>query len=335
MSMQYLMRALRCKIAIHCADDTDASHRVIMICMQSRHEHNGLLWVDLESPTTDEIRAIAAEFGIDALVAAELLLPSVKPRTEFRPSYVYLVLHFPALRHSHKSREQEVDFIIGNTFIITTHYDTVDPLHKFSKVFEVNSMLDTGEIGAHAGFLFFHLLKKMYKAIEHEVEYVRHDLGAIEEHIFSHQHVEMVEAISRSARDLLNLRQTIEPHREALKSLEEEGAKFFGDEFAPYLRALSNDYYRVHNHIMRNTESLHELRETNNSLLTTKQNETMKVFTILAFVTFPLSLLAAIFDINTVDNPFEHLSNGFWIVIGIMVFTSVLMFIYFKRKKWL
>ncbi|MDB5238434.1 MAG: hypothetical protein JWM46_704 [Candidatus Kaiserbacteria bacterium] len=303
--------------------------------MQSRHEHNGLLWVDLESPTRDEVRAVATEFAIEPLIAEELLLPSAKPRTEFRPTYIYLVLHFPALRHSHKSREQEVDFIVGKDFIVTTHYDTVDPLHKFSKVFEVNTMLEKGPIGDHAGFLFFYMLKKLYKAIEHEVEYVRHDLSEIEDHIFSHEQVEMVEAISRSARDLLNLRQTIEPHRESLRSLEEDGTKFFGEEFLPYLRGLSADYYRVHNHIMRHTESLHELRETNNSLLTTRQNETMKVFTILAFVTFPLSLLAAIFDINTVENPFENLKYGFWIIIGVMAFTSFLMFMYFKKKKWL
>lgn len=306
-----------------------------MCTMQSRHSHNGLTWVDLEMPTTEEVRAIAMEFNIDSLIASELLLPSSRPRTEFRPTYIYLVLHFPALRHSHKSREQEVDFIIGKDFIITTHYDTVDPLHKFSKVFEVSSAIGTGEIGDHAGYLFFHLLEKMYKAIDHEIEYVRHELATIEEHVFSHQHVEMVEAISRSARDLLNLRQTIEPHRESLKSLEDGGADFFGSDFVPYLRALSADYYRVHNHIMRNTESLHELRETNNSLLTTRQNETMKIFTILAFVTFPLSLLAAVFDINNVDNPFEKLKYGFWFILAGMVLTSLIMFLYFKKKKWL
>ncbi len=179
------------------------------------------------------------------------------------------------------------------------------------------------------------MLKKLYKAIEHEVEYVRHDLAVIEENIFSQRQVEMVAAISRSARDLLNLRQTIEPHREALKSLESEGHAFFGDAFVPYLRALSNEYYRVHNHIMRHTESLHELRETNNSLLTTKQNETMKIFTILAFVTFPLSLIVTILDIPSAHNPIIGRPYDFWIIIGIMLVATFCMFLFFKRKRWL
>jgi magnesium transporter len=263
------------------------------------------------------------------------LVPTTKPRTELHGDYFYLVMHFPALRHSHRSREQEVDFVIGKNFIITTHYDTVDPLHKFSKIFEAQSILDKESIGEHAGFLFFFMLKKLYKAVEHEVEYVRQDIARIEDHIFTGHEVKMVEAISLSARDLLNLRQTIEPHRDALHDFEESAPRFFGEPFTAYARGLSNEYYRVHNHIVRNSDALRELRETNNSLLTTKQNETMRIFTVLAFFTFPLSLIVAIFDVKTVSNPFSGAPNGFAIIISTLVLTTLVMLWYFKHKKWL
>jgi magnesium transporter len=271
-------------------------------------------------------------------VAEELLLPSTKPHAEFYKDYIYLVLHFPALRHSHAAREQEVDFVIGHNFIITTHYDTVDPLHKFSKIFEVNSVLDKSNIGDHAGYIFFYMLKKLYRAVEHEVEYLRHDLSRIEDHIFSGHEIEMVTVISRTARDLLNLRQRIEPHREVLREFEAGGMAFFGESFAPYLRTLSDEYYRVHNHIMRETESLHELRETNNSLLTTKQNETMKVLTIMAFITLPLSFiaqLAQLFAIDTKNTPIIDSHYDFLFIVGLMFLTGFGMLLYFKRKKWL
>lgn len=303
--------------------------------MYTRHEYSGIVWVDLESPSPPEVRQIAEEFGIDTHIAEELIHPSSKPRAELYEKYAYVVMHFPALKHSHKAREQEVDFVIGHNFLITTHYETVDPLHKFSKVFEVNAILETTPLGQHAGFLFFYTVRKLYRSIEHEIEFIRRELVTIEEHIFGEQEVEMVAAISRSSRALLNLRQIIEPHRETLRSLEENGPRFFGEEFSPYLRALSNEYYRVHNHIMRATDSLHELRETNNSLLSTKQNETMKVFTIMAFVTFPLSLIAAIFSMDAQNTPIIGGHFDFWIIIGIMLSAASLMFLYFKRKKWL
>ena len=303
--------------------------------MQARHEHRGLVWVDLESPTRDEVHALMQEFSIDHFVAEELLLVSTKPRAEFHQEYVYLVLHFPALRHSHKHREQEVDFVIGKKFLVTTHYEAIDPLHNFTKVFEVNSALENPAIGDHAGFIFFAMLKRLYKGVEHELEFIRRDLTTIEEHIFSGDEVLMVEAISRSARDLLNLRQIIEPHREVLHTLESGGEAFFGPEFVQYLRALSSEYYRVHNHIMRLTETLHELRETNNSLLSTKQNETMKVFTIMAFTTFPLTLIATLFAIPAQATPILGQPHDFWIIVGSMILTICTMLFMFKRRKWL
>jgi magnesium transporter len=303
--------------------------------MIKRYTHGKLTWIDLESPTQDDVRSMIEEFSIDPLVAEELLLPTLKPRIEMHEHFVYLILHFPALRHTHQSPEQEIDFIVGRDFLITTRYDTIDPLHKFSKVFEVNSVLDRSNIGSHAGFLFFYILKKMYRSVDHEVEHIQADLENIETKIFGGYEKEMVASISFSGRDILNLRQTIEPHRDVLRSFEEDGKIFFGNDFSPFLRTLSNEYYRVHNHIMRNTEFMRELRETNNSLLYTKQNEIMKVLTIMAFVTFPLALFTSLFGMNTSYLPIVGHEFDFWIIVAAMITLATIFFIFFKYKKWL
>ncbi|QQG37563.1 MAG: hypothetical protein HYS26_02960 [Candidatus Kaiserbacteria bacterium] len=303
--------------------------------MISRYRYGSLQWIDLESPTHKEVHDIAEEFSLEPLIAEELLLPSTKPRVEFHQGYSYVILHFPAPRQAHGSFEQEVDFVIGNDFLITTHYDAIDPLHKFSKVFEVNSLLDKSNIADHGFFLFFYMLKKMYREIEHRIDHVRHGLITIEQHLFEGHEVRMVRAISESANELLNLRQAIEPHREVLKDMEAMGSQFFGEKFVAYLKALSNEYYRVHNHIMRNTDSLHELRETNNSLLSTKENETMRTLTLMALLTFPLALFVAIFDINAKDNPIIGKPYDFWIIVGIVMTAGGLMLWYFKHRRWL
>jgi len=303
--------------------------------MLHRYTHNNLTWIDLESPTHEEVLELMGEFDIEALVAEELLLPTHKPRVELHENFVYMILHFPALRHTHQNIEQEIDFIIGRNFIVTTRYDTIDPIHKFSKVFEVNSVLDKSNIGEHAGFIFYYMLKKMYKSVEHEIGYIHDALEGIETNIFSGKEKDMVSSLSNTGRDLLNLRQSIEPHRDILKEYEAFGSTFFGIEFSPYLKALTNDYYRVHSHIVRQIESLKELRETNNSLLYAKQNEAMKVVAILAFVTFPLSLIASIFGMNTVYLPLAGNQNDFWIIMTIMAVLTFSFFLFFKYKKWL
>jgi magnesium transporter len=191
------------------------------------------------------------------------------------------------------------------------------------------------ETGAHAGFLFLSMLKKLYRSVEHEFEHVQSELHLIEEHIFSGSEVKMVEAISHASRDLLNLRQTIEPHRDMLEELDEAATGFFGAEFKPAVKRLSGEYYRVHNHIMRGIESARELRMTNDSLLSTKQNETMRVLTVMAVFTFPLSLLIAVFSLRAVDNPIADMPHGFLVALGATFLLWLAMFVFFKYRKWL
>lgn len=305
------------------------------ISMLSRYKHGSVTWIDLENPSHDEVQRVMEEYRLNHFVAEELLLPTQKPRVEFHGEYLYTILHFPALRHTHKTSEQEVDFVVGRDFLITTHYDTIDPLHKFAKVFEVDSVLDKSAMGEHGGYLFFYMLRRLYKAVEHELDFVRSDLVHIEHDLFSGHEVDMVKVISRCARDLINLRQTIEPHRDILKTLHEEGSAFLGEEFTPYLRSLENDYYRLHNHIMRHTDMLREVRETNNSLLSTKEGETMRILTTMALLTFPLVLILDIFTIDSVHNPIYGSEYDFWIVLGIVVVSGAAMFWYFRHKKWL
>ena len=301
--------------------------------MRVTYEHKDLKWVDLESPTREEVKTIMQEFRISPMVAEELLLPATKARIEFHDGFLYLVLHFPAHSHKDHRHEQEIDFIIGHNFVITTRYDHIDSLHQFSKVFEVNSILDKSEIGNSAGLVFFYMMKRLYKMVEHEVEHTRLDMIEIENRIFLGEEKQMVKALSKSGRTLLNLRQTIEPHREVLQRLENEGPRFFGPDFTPYLRALSNDYYRVHNHIMRNTESLRELRETNNGLLSTKQNETIQMLTVLTFIFSPLALLAAVFQASQ-HAPFVGNAYDFWIITLLMVLAAFFLAFYFKKRNW-
>jgi len=95
------------------------------------------------------------------------------------------------------------------------------------------------------------------------------------------------------------------------------------------------EYEHVRHALMNARELLAELRTTNDSLLYAKQNEVMKTLTIMAFVTFPLTLLAGIFGMNTAYTPLVGRSYDFWIVIGIMLALTVLFFSFFKYRKWL
>ena len=304
--------------------------------MLSRNHYKDLVWIDLESPSKDEVRRVMKEFDLHPLIAEELLTPSAKPKAERYQDMLYVVLRFPVSRHSHGGREdQEVDFVIGKKFLITTHYDIVDPIHKFSKVFEVNSILKENDIGDHAGHLFCHILRKLYRSVEHELEYLNDYLREIEDHIFSGMEQEMVVEISRTGRVLLSFKHSLMHHQLLLESLEGAGRSFFGEPFGYHIRTIIGEYNRIENTIEAYTGTIAELRETNNSLVSTKQNETMKILTIISVFTFPLSLIAVVFSMNTPNNPVAGSPYDFWIVVGMMFAAAAALFAFFKYKKWL
>ncbi len=228
-----------------------------------------------------------------------------------------------------------MDFIIGKNFLITTRYDTVDPLHNFSKVFEADSILDRGDIGEHAGYIFFYMIRKLYKSLEHELEFIGEEIRDIGGRIFAGKEKEMVLEISEVSQELLTFKQAMGTHQEVLDSFEAAGKRLFGEKFAYHLRAITGEYFRVFNQVEGYLNLVMELRETNNSLLSTKQNEIMKTLTIMAFVVFPLSLIAGIFGMNTAYLPIVGVPGDFWIVIGIMGALTLGFFVFFKYKKWL
>ncbi|MAZ67653.1 hypothetical protein CL652_02715 [bacterium] len=306
--------------------------------MLHRHEYKDLVWVDLESPTVDEIRSIVEEFGIDTMVADELLSPTLRPHTERYGDYLYLVLHFPTLRKNKATAvvpEQEVDFIIGKNFIVTTRYEELASFVEFRKVFEVNAALAENHFPDNSFDIFLLLAKRLYRTVDVEIDEVRETLESIEAAIFNGQEKEMVVSLSRAGRDILNLKQALDPHQDVLSSLVALTAEFTGTEYVSRVRAIESMYYRSRKHITSIWQTLSELRETNNSLLSTKQNEVMKTLTIMAFVTFPLMLISSVFGMNTKILPIVGRDNDFWIIIGIMFIATFGMFYYFRHKHWL
>ena len=64
--------------------------------MLHRQTHDDLTWIDVVSPTHEEIRSLMDEFSIDPLIIDELMIPSLRNRVDARDDYFYVVLHFPA-----------------------------------------------------------------------------------------------------------------------------------------------------------------------------------------------------------------------------------------------
>lgn len=303
--------------------------------MLTRYQERDLTWIDMVAPTPAEVRALMQEFNIAPHVAQELLSTSYKSKMERAGETLYVIFHFPTLRLGLNRRpEQEIDFIIGKKFLITTRYENIDPLHSFARAFEANSLIGRPH-QSHGGHLFASMVESIYKSLDGECELLQGRLEEIEMRIFKGDERRMVFELSAVARVLYDFRRALAPHREMLSSMEPLASRLLGPEYAYHLREVEGTRVRVERTIESLRDSLSELRATNDSLLNAKQNEIMKTFTILAFLFLPLSFIAGLFGMNTEHNPIAGGAYDFWVLLGGMMVVALGCLAYFKHKDWL
>ncbi len=303
--------------------------------MVERYEQQGVVWIDAENPTPEEIETIAQEFNLAPLLSQELLAPTLKPRVDLYPDLAFFVLHFPASRHTHGSASaQEVDIVLGKGFMVSVHYDTIAAIYDLSRSFEAAMLLHKNSGKFHSGHVLFELAQRLYQEVEYELDAIEDSISVIESAIFSGRERDMVAAISGVSRELLNQKRSLATHADILGLLEQSGPALFGETFKTYLRGVSAFHFRAQNRVLALTDTVVELRKTNDSLLNAHQNEIMKNLTIMAFVTYPLTLVAGLFGMNTTYTPIVGLPNGFWIISALMVVLGVVFFLYFKLKRW-
>jgi len=308
--------------------------------MITTHKYKTLTWVDLESPVVEDIKILMQQYNIPPIVADELLKPTIRPKADIYGNIVYLIvyliLHFPIYDISRKVSEPcEVDFILGKNFIITAHYKSIIPLHELVKIFEVSILLKENHFAKSVGRLTFLITKKLYDYALRQLEHIHSKISEIEERMFTNQEKEMVKEISYVQRDTLEFQRAIHAHGSVLKSLYETDTKITGKDFTHYLNGMLAELARVENLLDNSKETVELLRDTNDSLLSSKTNEVMKTLTVMAFVTFPAMFLATLFSMNTRWLPIVGVPGDFWIVLFLMLAGAFTAFSFFKRKKWI
>lgn len=306
--------------------------------MVREYAYKGLTWLDLENPEEKEINEIMRRFDVSTEAVENLLSPTPKQRVVLYKSCVYIVLHFPTLSF-HKNafhgedHRKEIDFLVGKNFLLTVHYDPMTAIKKFSEFFERSKTEEGTE--ENAGVIFHRLVKHLYHSLLYDVEIIKVLLQKAENSIFKGEEKRMVAELSQIHRDILRFNNALVPHREAIEALRGIFREFLGDSSESIIHDIKSEYERVDRRMQSNKALLEELRHTNDSLLSTKQNEAMKGLTMMAFITFPLTLIAAIFGMKTQTTPFIGNQYDFIIVICIMLIVMLGCVIFFKYRKWL
>ena len=298
-------------------------------------KNKSLTWVDLQRPTASQIRDIVEECAIPPELAADWGGPVARSGVSAKDDAVKVTLDFPLLTKQGADTPYELKCIVTKGTLITVRYEDNEAFHRFKKTFEVVTTLYTTKKHTSGMHLFVALLDALYTTLQSKLDYVETKLSDIENEIFKEREKEMVFELSHLTRRMILFRHTVGVHKEILREVRTYMPPDKGRTACEALEALLEH----HAHLTRRTaalfENLEELRRTNNALLTTKQSEIMKIFTILAFVTFPLTLLTSIFGMNTTTMPLVGTPGDFWIIVSAMSIATVGFFFYFKYKRWI
>lgn len=308
--------------------------------MTKTHTYRGIAWIDLESPEENEIASLVKRYGLHPLVGEELKSSSSLAKIDAYPEYVLVVLTVPVRVRSEDGdgyaiEDREIDFVIGKHFLITARDGAIEELDYFAKIFEANAILEKNEHIEHAGHLFYYMIKRLYAGMYNDLENIRDALLDAETDIFRGNERKMVEELSRLSRQLIDFRQTARVHREVWDEMDASAdAAMFGADYRVYINDIKDEFDRIHELVVNARELLADLRETNDSLLNTKQNEIIKVLTLVAFIFYPLTFIASIFTIPGVHVPLTEGQSGWWIILGLMATTAILIWFFFKKRRW-
>jgi magnesium transporter len=164
-------------------------------------------------------------------------------------------------------------------------------------------------------------------------------LERLEEDIFEGKAEEVVRDLSNSKQEIINFRKVIRPQRAVLRDLERTKQRYLAEDLEVYFDDIVDASERIWDMLENFKEVIEALEDTNESVLSHRVNEVLRVLTAFSVIILPLTLLASIFGMNVGlpggADPVSGPSTSFWVIVGVMVAVLVGMAAYFRKRGFL
>src|SRR5207244_1363843 len=163
---------------------------------------------------------------------------------------------------------------------------------------------------------------------------IGHKLDSLEDDVFEGRSEEVVRDLSNAKQEIISYRKIIKPERATLRLLERHTQRFLPEELELYFDDIVDAAERIWDLLDNYKEVVEALEDTNESVISHKQNDVLRILTVFSVILLPLTLITGIFGMNVHFHGFDT-STGFWAILGIMVETIVGLGSFFSYKCWL
>jgi magnesium transporter len=297
----------------------------------------GLRWVNIEQPGAPERGWLEEHFDFHALDLEDVLSRNQRPKIDTYDDYLFIVLHFPIFDPSvGRLGTGELDLFVGPDFLITIPNQLLQPVEYLFERCRSKEELREQLFSRGSGYLLYRVVDDSFDYCFPMLRKIGNKLDALEEDIFEGRSEEIVRDISNAKQEIINFRKVIRPERPVLRDLERVKQRYLAPDLdlEIYFDDIVDANERIWDMLENYKEVIEALEETNESVITHRLNDVLRVLTSISVIVLPLTLIASIWGMNT-HVPGENGVTGFWITIGAMFVILVAMVAWFRRRGWL
>ncbi len=288
-------------------------------------------WINIDAQCPKEtLKALGAAFSIHPLVLENIPDNNQRTKIEEYEKQVHLVAKMIYFANDALVVEH-MNFILGPNYVLSfgqTDGDVFAPIRSRIKS-EGTQLRARG-----ADYLLYTLLDSIVDGYFDALEAINDKVDALEEEILEGASNKQLEDIRGIRRQLLSVTKAIWPLRDVASLMGKDASPLIHEETKPYLRDVYDHIVQVIDTTDTSRELVAGLADMHFSNTSYKLNEIMKILTIISTIFIPLSFIAGVYGMNFEYMPLLHYKWGYYGTWAAMILISVLMLIYFKRKKW-
>ncbi len=230
----------------------------------------------------------------------------------------------------------ELDIFVGPDYMVTIPNQPLQPVEYLFERCRNKEELREQLFSRGSGYLMYRLVDDSFDYCFPMLRKIGNKLDALEDDIFEERADEVVRDISNVKQEIINFRKVIRPQRPVLRDLEKVKLRYLATDLD--LEIYFDDIVDAHERIWDMLENYKEvaeaLEETNESVISHRLNDILRVLTSISVVILPLTLIASIMGMNTWV-PDQGKEAGFFLVLAVMALILIGLVAYFRRKRWL
>jgi magnesium transporter len=296
---------------------------------------HGLTWVHLDAPSLEESSQLAERYGWHPLDLEDVLSRRQRPKVDEYPDYLFGVLHFPVYDKAiQRLNAAELDVFLGNGWLVTLPAVELLPVTRLFHRCEEEEELREQLFGKGSGYLLYHILDDLFDYCFPILDKIGHKLDAVEDDMFEERAEDVVRDLSNVKQEIISYRKIIKPERSTLRLLERQIERFLPEDLELYFDDIVDASERIWDLLDNYKEVVEALEDTNESVISHRQNDVLRVLTVVTVILLPLTLITGIFGMN-VHFPGFGGATAFWIVVAFMAGIALGLTAFFSYKRWL